>query len=59
MRIYIDITECKDCRGRVIAAQPAVSIEVDVDEGYHIPSLRSLKNELQDMLERRIQECIA
>lgn len=59
MRIYIDMTECKDCRGRVVAAQPTVGIEVEVDEGYHIPSLRSLKNELQDMLERRIKECIA
>ena len=59
MRIYIDLEECKDSTGKVIAAMPKLGLEVDVDEGYHIPALCSLKHELQEMLERRIKECIA
>ena len=59
MRMYIDMTECKDSRGRVVAAQPTVGIEVDVDEGYDIHALRNLKHELQTMLEDKIQGCIS
>lgn len=54
MRMYIDIAECKDTRGRVVAAMPVVGIEVDVDEGYNIDALRHLKHELQTMLEDKL-----
>ena len=54
MRMYIDITECKDSRGKVVASYPTVDIEVGVDEGYDIDALRNLKHELQTMLEDKI-----
>lgn len=59
MTIYIDITECKDSTGKVIAAQPNVGIQIDVNEGYDIYALRKLQDDLRLMLADKLQECIS
>lgn len=59
MMIYIDIAECKDSTGKVIAASPNVGIQIKVEEGYDIFALRKLEDDLKTMLEDRLQECIS
>lgn len=58
MRMYIDMTECKNCCGKTIAVAPRVSIETDIDDGYDVEALRKLKADLQAMLDQRLPHCL-
>lgn len=51
MTIYVNLEECKDSTGKVIAVEPKVGIQVFVEEGYDLFALRRLENKLQSMLE--------
>ena len=51
MMIYVNIEECKDSTGKVIAVEPKVGIQVFVEEGYDLFALRGLEKKLQSMLE--------
>lgn len=59
MMIYVNIEECKDSTGKVIAVEPKVGIQVFVEEGYDLFALRRLEKKLQSVLEVELQECIS
>lgn len=54
MRIYIDIAECKNHTGKVIAAMPQVDIEVGIDEGYDMHALHDLKRQMEQLIEEKL-----
>lgn len=51
MRIYIDITECRDANGKILFASPDVKFEVEIGEGYDIEKLSALKDRMQKLSE--------
>ena len=59
MMIYIDIEELKDSTGKVVEARPSVSIQIDVNEGYNIYSLRRIEDKIQKILEEDLKECLS
>lgn len=59
MMIYINIDELKDSTGKVIEARPSVSIQIDVNEGYNIFSLRRIKDKIKKILEEDLKECLS
>ena len=59
MTIYVNLEECKDSTGKVIAVEPKVGIQVFVEEGYDLFALRRLENKLQSMLEIELKECMS
>ena len=57
--IYIDIEELKDSTGKVVEARPSVSIQIDVNEGYNIYSLRRIEDKMKRLLEDELKECLS
>lgn len=58
MNIYIDLNECKNDAGKVLAAIANVSITNDIDEGYDVKELHKLKASLQEVLDKQLSHCI-
>lgn len=59
MMIYIDIAECKDSTGKVVAVAPNVGIQINVDEDYNIFKLRGLEDKLQSFLNDELNACLS
>ena len=56
MRIFIDITEARDCRGKVIAAAPMASVEVSPSEGYNILEVARFEERLREWLKEHFPQ---
>lgn len=59
MMIYINLDELKDSTGKVVEARPSVSIQIDVNEGYNIFSLRRIEDKIKKILEEDLKECLS
>ena len=59
MMIYINIDELKDSTGKVVEVHPSVSIQIDVNEGYNIFSLRRIEDKMKRLLEDELKECLS
>lgn len=56
MRIYVDITEARDCRGKVIAAAPMAVVEVSPSEGYDIREVARFEERLRERLQEHFPQ---
>ena len=59
MMIYINLDELKNSTGKVVEVHPSVSIQIDVNEGYNIFSLRRIEDKIQKILEEDLKECLS
>ena len=58
MNIYIDNYEIKDGTGKTVAVHPVATVEYSPREGYRPEAMADLEKELQDLLERRLNNAL-
>lgn len=56
MRIYVDITEVRDCRDKVVAAFPKADVEVSPSEGYDILEVARFEERLREWLQEHFPQ---